>query len=202
MVQILAGSTFKAWPWSVAKSRARHEGYALQLVKDGVKFTGADDNHWRAIEHLVQEHIAGMSDWVKLPQSQSGALVALDEHNNLIGAMVVDVASTDTEINTFIHHLVVEPSWRGRGVGVVLLGMVDQIIARHVPAEGRPVSYYGQCAPKDARFYQKAGYGVLQPQHQLIVMGTRIQLPNDSPHPCWFLRLDEDTLRKALATPN
>ncbi|WP_216871020.1 GNAT family N-acetyltransferase [Modestobacter excelsi] len=132
------------------------------------------------IERLVQAHIAGGASFHFLPEE--GGVAACDPDGQVIAGLVAAGAQFDSNVVIFIRHLVVDPAWRGQGVGVVALGVLPQL--------KRAALYVGNCAANAARFYQRAGYTVLDPGQPLpFPFGKQavLQLTNDQ-YPCWFYK--------------
>lgn len=117
--------------------------------------------------------------------ADAGAVVAFDPQGSVIGCAVVGAADFDGRAVMFLQHLVVEPRWRGRGVGAVTLGLLHQML----PFAGL-VATVGNCAAEDARFYQHAGFTVFQPGEPLeLPVGAPVRLVVSNAHyPCWMVR--------------
>jgi GNAT superfamily N-acetyltransferase len=112
-------------------------------------------------------------------------VVTRDAEGQLIGALVAGALSFEADkVVLLVRHLVVEPSWRGRGVGVVQLGVLPQVLGR------QPDLVIGNCEQDAAGFYQRAGFTVLEPGVPLPFPFGRqpmVQLTNEH-YPCWFFR--------------
>jgi GNAT superfamily N-acetyltransferase len=176
--------------WGLERSRDRHLRYARALVARDVQWRGIDDADADAVARLVRENIRGIGEDWTLP-AESGGVVAFTEADGIIGAMVIGAmgngAATAENTIAFVQHIVVEPAWRGCGVGVVTLGMADQVFrSQPVPAK----HFIGCCAPEAARWYQRAGYTVLQPGEILVLPGEQPvpTVVTNEHYPCWFFR--------------
>ncbi len=180
MTQLLAQG------WGFEKVKERHVRHAARLLEQGVQWEVMEGHDRPVVERLVRANILGIpTSWTIDPAG--GGVVARDSDGKVIGAVVAGAARFDDgQVVTFVRHLVVDPAWRGKGVGVVTLGVLHQLFS----AEDQPVVFVGNCAPQDAKFYQRSGYTVLQPGEQLILpVGTPIAIGLSSqPYPCWFFR--------------
>jgi len=166
--------------WEYERVTGRHMNYASSLVADGVTFEATTAEEKPSVLALVTEHIAGAGHVIG---EEQGGLVAKSE-GLIVGALVVGAAKFTEDIVCFIRYLVVEPTWRGRGVAVVLLGVLPQLIGEDVSLT------IGNCAVDAADFYQRAGFTVLEPGVPLpFPFGARamVQLSNRH-YPCWFFR--------------
>ena len=174
--------------WSLKKAATRQYEYAQELTDLGVAWRPMQRSDRPAIERMVRAHVEGAQKWSM--ETGAGAVVAIDANEDIIGAAVVMMVDFDGNVAALIQHLVVLPEWRGRGVGEVTLGVVQQLPGR-VLAPGRAVSlFWGHCHPSAARFYQRAGYTVLQEGERFPVPfapDVEIALSNPS-YPCWFYR--------------
>lgn len=169
--------------WDVGQVRDRHMRYAKDLVEAGVTFMHMTPEDRPAVQRLVGEHITGAG----VVGAEEGGVVARDAEGRLVGALVVaGVSFEDQEkVTLIIRHLVVEPDWRGRGVGVVQLGVLPQLLGGR-----RPDLIIGNCTEESAGFYQRAGFDVLEAGVPLPFPFGRqamVQLSNQE-YPCWFFR--------------
>ena len=82
------------------------------------------------------------------------------------------------------------PDWRGRGVGYVLMGLLPELV-ENLAGNVDSTRTIGNCAPEQAEYYQRLGFRVEQPGHQLDLIrftGAMGALPDDAEQPCWFHR--------------
>ncbi|MGP5484912.1 GNAT family N-acetyltransferase [Brachybacterium alimentarium] len=87
-----------------------------------------------------------------------------------------------------VRYLAVAPDWRHHGIGTVLLCIMDQ---HGVPGDVTRRVFFGGCAPEEARFYQRAGFDVLQPGTPVPgeVLGSGVDFANiNAEYPCCFIR--------------
>ncbi|SOD72896.1 acetyltransferase (GNAT) family protein [Jatrophihabitans sp. GAS493] len=173
--------------WSFEQARERHFRYAQKLVDAGVTWARAAADDQPRVTALVREHILGSDNYE--PEPSEAAVVAHDNEGAMIGALVLAGATFEQGMALTVRHLVVEPAWRGRGVGAVTLGLFAQLLG---PDADAVAMTFGACGPgKAARFYQHAGFTVLDPGEPFkFPLGKRGLLVNENEHyPCWFFRL-------------
>ena len=168
--------------WDQHKAQQRHLRYARELVAGGVTFRRIEPTDRIQVRTMVRAYVAGAHGFEF--DEDAGGLVAVDGADVVIGALVVNAADFNSQIAVFVRFLVVEPTWRGRGVGVVMVGMIPQILG------GQPSVTVGNCAARDARFYQRAGFSVLDSGQRLpFPLGNQALMSNTSTsQPCWFFR--------------
>lgn len=166
----------------------RYMKYANEVVAAGVTFEGINDSSRPAVRDLIDAHVRGLNaGWQVSPDD--GGLIARDRDGVIIGALLVSASVYQRPRPGYvvgsIRAVAVDPIWRGRGVGVVLLGQAPQAYS---PLD--PSFYMGNCTRSDAAFYAKAGYTVLMP-------GEIMQLPfgnqsffgiQNPEYPCFFYR--------------
>lgn len=176
------------WPaWDDKRVSERHLIHAQKAVADGIVFRpAAVDDHPHA-NAILTGSISGFAPI----GSGHHTIVAADASGSIVGALAMgEVVRFDQGTLFLIRGLAVEPAWRGHGVGVVLL----HIAKEQVRGPGRNL-HIGNCAPGlDARFYQRAGFTVLDPYQSLAIPlappdAPRWDIPRGSSHPCWFSRL-------------
>ncbi len=174
--------------WGAEKAKQRHLRCAKPLVAQGVQWhalaSSEDDQDQDQVQQLVRKHVRGIAaEWTI--ESHAGAVVARDAKQGIIGAVVVGAADFAGQVVALLQHLVVDPTWRGHGLGVVTLGMAHQLF----DGMQKPTMYAGSCARPDARFYQRAGFTVLQPGEHLVFRGNPFPVQNSNQYyPCWFYR--------------
>lgn len=174
--------------WGPTKVRDRYLGYARGLVDAGVTFAHMDTSDKPDVWSLIDAHVSMPAPW-KIADEEGG-IVARDSEGTLIGALLMSAVSFDSPRGpaalVTIRSLAVDPAWRGRGVGVVTLGMADRPVSSLGPA-----FYLGNCAEADAKFYQRLGYTVLQPGANLPLdlgpEGMRVAI-NNPDYPCCFFK--------------
>ena len=169
--------------WDPERAIERHLRYARCLVDESVSFDHVLAHERPAIAQLVQRNVAGAELWE--PDGDCGALVAADTDGNMVGALVAGGAEFTGKITLFVLYVAVEPDWRGRGVGTVLLGTLPQMLGER----RGPALTVGSCAQEGARFYQRAGFTVLDPGEPLpFPLGGAWLANRNANHPCWFHR--------------
>lgn len=170
--------------WGCQKVNDTRIRAAQPLVDSGVTFSGylAGDPLSRRVATLNAANIEGPTHDDRLE-----GLAALDSDGDLIGAVSIGVEETPAGLLGFmIRYVAVDHSWRGRGVGTVLLCTMDQNIDHNGPRV-----FYGGCSTDLARFYKRAGFDVLQPGVSLPthIFGAAGEIVNPNEHhPCWFVR--------------
>lgn len=171
-----------------AKVRERYLRYARDSTAAGVAFAHMQNSDKPEVWAFINEHVSMPSPW-RIAEEEGG-IVARDSEGKLIGALLMNAVSFDSPrgpaVLVTIRSLAVDPEWRGRGVGVVTLGMADRPVSSLGPA-----FYMGNCAETDARFYQRLGYTVLQSGADLPLdlgpHGMTIAIDNPN-YPCCFFR--------------
>lgn len=134
----------------------------------------------------MRAHIDGApANWVV--SDQSGLLVTRDRDRNIVAAAIIGAGGFTGGTVVCVQDLVVDPEWRGLGVGTVTLGVVDQLMEGLVD-QAKPVVYYGGCKAEAARFYQRCGYSVLQAGEALTIpfLPSAIAVANPD-YPCAFV---------------
>ena len=172
--------------WNLDRVNERHLRYARELVDAGVTWDRAAADDWPMVTDMVRDHIIAGDRFVVGPGDS--ALLARDVDGNTVGAIVVATEREGHRIVLAVRHLVVEPVWRGRGVGAVSLGLFAQMVGEEA---GQVVLTYGACGVgKAARFYQHAGFTVLAPGQPLKhpFSGQAMIVNNNEHYPCWFYR--------------
>ena len=166
----------------------RYMKYARQVVSAGVMFEGLNGTNGPQIRDLIDAHVLGLEPgWQISPDD--GGLVARDADGKIIGALLLSASQFQRPYPGYvvgsIRAVAVDPVWRGRGVGVVLLGQAPKA---YLPLE--PSFYMGNCARADADFYAKAGYTVLKPGEIIqLPFGNQSHFGVQSPeYPCFFYR--------------
>ena len=157
---------------------------AHPFVNAGRSFAlfGNDDELTQRVAAFNAEHIDG-------PTYTDGlqGLAALEADGTLIGALTCGVSQRDAgPIEFLIRYVAVDPSVRGRGIGTLLLCILDQ----NFTLQGRRI-FYGACAPETAPFYARAGFDVLHPGTPLpgTLFGQEEARANSNlSYPCWFVR--------------
>lgn len=175
--------------WGKAKVKERVTRYAHPLVDAGVTFAAMREEDKPEVHALIDAHVEMEHGWKVSPES--GGVVVRDKDGALIGTVLVGAGDFPrqmgpSQILGLVRAVAVDPAWRGRGVGVVALGMVERVFH-----ENRPDYYVGNCKPEDARFYQKLGYTVLQPESEFpLALGDEVvQVAISNPrYPCCFFR--------------
>jgi GNAT superfamily N-acetyltransferase len=171
--------------WDPERVTERYLRYARPLVEAEVGFQKLERRDHAAVERLVRTEVPAMEDFA-VSSVWSGGVTAHAKDEDLVGTIVVTGMSHGDRAAMMVEAIAVEPAWRGRGIGVVLLGVLPLVLpSQHVEF------YYGMCNPREARFYQRAGYTVLEPG-----MALPFPIGEDPPafvnttttHPCWFYR--------------
>ncbi len=170
--------------WRPDKVRQRHLQRAEQLVAEGFMFRAGEPEDHDVVERMVIDNITGASDDWNMLDENSLTCVATSPDGAVIGCFVgVGVEYDDLQV-MLIRHLVVDHAWRGRRVGVVILGILYQLLA-----DDRPSIYYGNCAEESARFFQRCGFTVLRPGAAMQAPPARFAvIAGSDQHPCWFVR--------------
>jgi len=130
---------------------------------------------------------------------QKGGGIAACNGNKLVGALVVMVVTyrAGSLVRSTVHlqDLVVDPSWEGKGIGSVLLGMRFTLCINYLKLP-RPIFLFGGCAPSAAGFYRKSRFGVLPPSASLThpIVGT-MAMPPEQRVECFAQPLALSTFR-------
>lgn len=172
--------------WSTDKARTRHLKYAHPLVEAGVTFRGMKHSERERTQQIVRAHVPGVEEFTLVKEGRHrGAVLAEDHDQQVIGVLALEAADIEGVPIAMINAVVTLPEHRGRGIGTVLLGVMDQLLIPQVGSAPELVA--GNCAPEDARFYQRAGFTVLQPG-EVLPFGRGVQVREESEYPCWFYR--------------
>lgn len=169
------------------KVRKRHRAYAQELVNEDIYFQSRIDGG--ETNNLIRRRLPSMDTFTVA--ETDGVIGSLSKEEELLGVLVVALAEFDGSSVAFIRGLAVEEGHQGRGIGTVLLGLIDQMTDKD--AGGRKLAgVVGSCAVDEDAFYQKAGYTVLQPGQPMPWLygaqaGTRLENSNPT-HDCWFYR--------------
>lgn len=181
---LLKGAAFE-------RVRDRHLRYARALVDDHVTFRDDVVATDPRVLALIRSEVRGSAQFD--PRDPTATITALSVEDDVIGACVVGVhlLSGAPEPWVYVWQVAVDPGWRMRGIGTVLLTMLPQVVAGSAPDLPRLQGTYGACAPADARFYQRAGFDVLQPglPLSLLIAGTKpVVVHSRADHSCWMVR--------------
>lgn len=178
--------------WGREKVTKEQIRLATPLVEQGVYFRGFPAKELEAA--AVAEFNARIIDGPTRTDRLQG-VAALDGDGTLIGAVTLgtelwtpEYAPHETVLNCMVRYLAVDPEWRGQGIGTVLLCIMDQ---QGIPDSVTRRVFYGGCRPDAARFYQRAGFDVLQPNTIMPapVLGRDEHLGNENAdYSCWFIR--------------
>lgn len=172
---------------TASEAKTRHLRYAQSLIDAGVTFRPGTDNDRTTIETLVHTHIDDMSHWT-VNDEEHGVMVARDRDQSIIGVLVARAVQNPQASALYVQHLVVVPEARGRGIGVVMLGIVEQLLPAGTPT---PTTIWGQCEARAKRWYEKAGFTVLAPQDRMRIplSDPPVYMVNSNPtYSCWFYR--------------
>lgn len=117
--------------------------------------------------------------------SGNGVIVARDAQGLSIGAMVLTGMQFSQRYLLHLRDVAVEESWRGQGVGALLVIMHRQVLPESVGT-------FGGCSEDLAGFYSKNGLTVFRPGTPFpfgAYTGTSsLMAMNPNPdHPCWFI---------------
>ena len=158
--------------------------FATQLVSDGFTFEQMKAAHRSDVEVLVRENIRGVSPTWTVPE-EHGCVVALTADGSVAGCLVMALGQAGDDYLTIIQHLVVNPEFRSRGIGTVLLGVAPQVVRRY---SRDSASYWlGQCEESMRSFYMAAGFTALRPGEPIALPFAKGLLGNGSPeYNCWF----------------
>ncbi|MDP2712552.1 MAG: GNAT family N-acetyltransferase [Solirubrobacteraceae bacterium] len=178
-------------PVSPERVHARHMQYAGELVAGGVTFRNdiaATDSRVLA---LIRTEVRGSGNFD--PRVSTVTITAFSDTDDVIGVCVAGVHTLgdSREPWAYLWQLAVDPEWRMRGIGTVLLTMLPEVIVSLTPAIARLNGIYGACAREDARFYQRAGFAVLQPGLPLSLLLPAAQpwgTEASSHYSCWIAR--------------
>lgn len=178
--------------WGRQRMNQEQIRLATPLVAQGIQFRPfpSPEAPSDVVARFIASNIPGAA--------KSGTLqgiATLDASGEIIGAvaLVPDRATwpgdpDDQMLIIQVRYVAVAPQWRHQGVGTVMLCIMDQLsatenITRRI--------FVGGCAPAEARFYQRAGFDVLQPGALLPgkYLGREgVHANGNSDYPCWILR--------------
>lgn len=169
----------KGWPES--RVRDRYLEHAHAAVAAGLEFRAFAAEDRPEIEHLLNGRITSDNPFT-LAAAAGGIKATLN--GELAGVIVLEGIEVPGDgIAVRVTALAVTPTWEGRGLGTVLLGMV--------PGFATGIKFiYGGCAADAAAFYQRGGYDVLRAGESLLFnLGDGLNLKSSNRHyPCWFIR--------------
>ena len=178
--------------WGAQKMREEQIRLATPLVAQGVQFVGfpSAEVEATAVATFNAEMITGST-----AEDNLQGVAALDSNGTLIGAVTLgplisspDHSPSEKTLAVLVRYLAVAPDWRHHGIGTVLLCIMDQ---HGVPGDVTRRVFFGGCAPEEARFYQRAGFDVLQPGTPVPgdVLGSGVDFANiNAEYPCCFIR--------------
>lgn len=178
----------KGWPEN--RVRDRYLECAQATVDAGFEFRAFAAEDRPGIEQLLNERITSDAAFV-LATEAGGIKATLNGH--LAGVIVLEGYEVPGDgIAVRVTAIAVTPTWEGRGLGTVLLGMAPGFTAllENAPGFISEIKFiYGGCAADAAAFYQRAGYDVLQPGEALpFHLGDGLNLKSSNLHyPCWFI---------------
>lgn len=178
--------------WGRRKMSEEQVRLATPLVAKGIEFRGfpTPDVNTAQVAAFNAAHIAGPTTGGNLQ-----GVAALDPEGDVIGAVTLEPAlvtmphdPADQLLLAHIRYVAVAPQWRRQGIATVLLCIMDQ---QGIPETVTRRLFLGGCAPTEARFYQRAGFDVLQPGAVIPpeLLGAEEGFVNtNADYPCWFLR--------------
>lgn len=173
---------------SPASVKSRHMRSAKNAMSAGYGFAYGK-SYVDAVQSLVRENIEGLPDGWKVPKG-SGVAAVVDSKKNVVGGAVVGLVEFEGSLVAGVQHVVIEESHRGRGLGVVLVGVLHQLVAPAV--SGRSVFWLGQCKPTQATFYSRSGFTVLDPGQPAPRVPGTTKVPSfvngNDVYTCWFYR--------------
>lgn len=170
--------------WPAARVIHRHLRYAQALVSDSIGFRPLDSSRDEDVAWLLHAIIDGGAGPLTL-DTDLAAIVANHADQTIVGGLLISATVLPHGCVAVIRHLAVDPGWRGRGIGLVLLGVLPQL-SQNTP----PALTFGHCAEQDAGYYQRAGFTVLPPAVPLPKqLAEHVPPTSTSPHqPCWIYR--------------
>lgn len=174
--------------WTFERAWQRHLRYARELMDAGVSWRQSGPEDWPVVADLIREHVLGAEEFHPQPDDPGGAVLTLDRDDSLIGALVMGAADFQGRLAVMVRYLAVSPDWRRRGVGAVSLGLLRQLLG--TDADMIRLTFGSCAAGRAARFYQHAGFTVLDPGTPLpFPLGSQALLGSmSSRYPCWFYR--------------
>lgn len=157
---------------------------ALTLVGDGYTVDAADRRAADDAQRIVARWVMDDPTWRR--PDDNGTIAAIAPDGEVAGALMLTAwESPNHGLVVTLRALAVVPEHRGRGLGLVLMGMIPQYVELHVGRE--PDCTHGSCAPSAARFYQRTGCVVLKPGERLPF--RTVELVNvDERYPCHIFR--------------
>ncbi|WP_082965402.1 GNAT family N-acetyltransferase [Gordonia sp. 852002-51296_SCH5728562-b] len=136
------------------------------------------------VEALVRENIHGVGSTWTMPEGD-GCAVALAQDGTIAGCLVMGLGQVGDDFLAIIQHLVVDPEFRGRGIGTVLLGIAPQLVRQF--NGGATAHWLGQCEESMRSFYAAAGFTALQPDEPISLPFAKGLVGNGNPeYNCWF----------------
>lgn len=172
----LGASNKRFGGWPQEQVRSRHMKLATSLMQRGVDFQAMTNEHFPEAESLVRANILGSETFTINPEA--GGMVATDKDGNIIGVAVVS-AGVDKAQTMWLSltHLVVVTSWRGQGVGTVMVNLIHQL----VPTQYGTAYLTGACSEEGREFYHRAGFEVLDEDEPLFIpFGNRAAIVNSN----------------------
>lgn len=155
---------------------------AQRATDAGITFRAAATPAERTeVQNLVRAEVAGSAD-MEVGEND-GVVVALAPDQRVVAGLVVTGIKFPTRTLMHLRDVAVMPSWRGHGIGALLVLMREQLY--------RVDSTVGGCSPELAGFYQRCGMTVLHPGEPFPIgvlagAGDQLALNPNLHHPCWF----------------
>ncbi|MCS5524819.1 GNAT family N-acetyltransferase [Curtobacterium flaccumfaciens pv. oortii] len=164
---------------TTAKTYKQHQFRQSALALVGVEINPGEADDEQDMNRLLD----GITSRSFIDHAAKVLVVARHPTRGVIGVLLVDVESIDSQQAIWVDAIAVDEDFRHMGVGSTMLNCVHRI----VPAPR--VMIGGLCPPDVAGFFAQAGFTVLRPGVDLpVAVGSDKRLHQGIEDECWYYR--------------